>query len=226
MGGSRAIGLAGVGFVVLTVGRFVQLGATERPDLAGPLEPIGRYLDAHGTGVALGTWVGLVAFGLLLVFVVGLARRAQPAGGLASSLVLAGGILVLATLTVNSVMLIAGINTGRDGDVAEAVRLLRLAPHIDHFMHLPNALWQAALAVLLLRTRVLARPFGATLALLAAAEFVASAVGLAASEFTGPERLPFLGMLLWVLAAGVALLARPGRPAGTRHRPETTSVAA
>lgn len=213
----RWVGLAGVGFVILTVIRFVQLitsGGETDLDLEGPPEPVTRYVSEHEAALSFGTWLGLVALILLLVFVVGTARLAQPPGGTVATIAAAGVTLVLATLTMSSVALIAGIDRMQYDDPQGTVELLRLAVQVDHFMHLPNAVWQAALALLLLRTGVLAKAFGITLAVVAGLELAVSLPALMSDDVAGLERLPLVGMLLWTLAAGIALLLRPAsRPA-------------
>lgn len=205
----RLGGAAGIAFVVLALaGNSLTGGGAEShaaPD-AYAAEVVRRTGD---TAWRAGIVLELLAFLALAVFAAALARRiraVEPRCSYASTLVVAGGVLLVAVkLTSGSALYAADTRSGEiSGELARLLSDLNSAAFVLSFV--PLALLLAAAAVGALAYGALPRALGWTAAPIAALLVAAGAAGADANP------VPFLLALVWLLATGAVMVRRPNLP--------------
>lgn len=205
----RLGGAAGIAFVVLALaGNSLTGGGAESE--AGPdahaAEVVRRTADAAWrAGIAL----ELLAFLALVVFAAALARRirlVEPRESYAGTLVLAGGVLLVAVkLASGSAVYAADVRSGEiSGELARLLADLNGAAFVLSFV--PLALLLGAAGVGAVAHGALPRVLGWTGAPIAVLLVAAAATGADAAP------VPFLLALVWLLATGAVMVRRPNLP--------------
>lgn len=205
----RLGGAAGVAFVVLALAGNSLTGGgpgSEAEPEAFATEVSRRTADAAWRA---GITIELLAFLALVVFAAALATRiraVEPADSYAGTLVLAGGLLLVAVkLASGSAIYAADLRSGDiDGELARMLHDLNGAAFVLSFV--PLALLLAAASAGALAHAALPRALGWAGPPVAVLLVVAAATGADAIP------VPFLLALLWLLATGVVMLSRPNLP--------------
>lgn len=205
----RVGGVAGVAFVVLALAGNSLTGGG--PGSGADPEAFAAEVVRRTTDVAwrAGIALELLAFLAFVVFAAALAARVravEPTGGYAGTLVLSGGVLLVAVkLASGSALYAADRRAGEiSGELARLLGDLNDAAFVLSFV--PLALLLAAASVAALAHHALPRALGWV--------GVPIAVLLVAAAATGSDAIPvpFLLALLWVLSAGVVMVRRPNLP--------------
>lgn len=202
-----------VGLVVGVVSAPAFIDVT----LASSEKEIARaFASPATTGVWIGLYLEVIAFLLFVVFAARLwatLRRAEGGIGWASHIVLGAGMLFAGTsLLALAFGGMAHYQAGPGVDVHVATVLKELNFGTYALSWAPQALFLAATAVVVLRTRALSRWLGWSAAVISAAALAGMAVPM--GELS--QIPPFL-FLIWVVAASIVLI---------RHTDETSLASA
>lgn len=215
---ARAGAIAGIAFFVLMAVRVIV-----SPDIGTPDDPstvVADKVAAHSQGVLVDAYAGGVATVLLLVFATGLCSALVRAGAAREPVALAyaGAVSAFALASLSHV-LTAALAYGApraSADAATTQALFDLAKMADTVTWFGLAAFVGSASLAALRLRVLSRgaAYGglaiAAVCLLAAGGMARHGVFAVEGAF---QVLALLGVVAWVLAAGIRLLRAPRRAA-------------
>ncbi|HUL72726.1 MAG TPA: hypothetical protein VLT86_06465 [Vicinamibacterales bacterium] len=208
----RRGGIAGLLFLALLVVQAVLMG--EPPSPNAPAETIGAWMTDHRTQVLTGSYLIVFATAFFIVFVVGLCRRLETAGGDSDVTMVAR----LAALLNGSVYLaLSAVQVGMfylvpHGD-ANVVRTLNAVVFVGgNLACIPSALFLLAIGWAA-RGSSAPRWLSWASLILAPIQLAAAACVAQTGTFSPTGPVVMVGGLLlffvWVLAASVLLLKRP-----------------
>ena len=211
-------GAAGIGFFVL-----FALVMVISPDVGNPGDSAAVLRADLAKNVGLSqvfTWITGFQILLLLTFAAGLSLRLRAARQpLLANLGLAGAVALVSLATAQHACVAAMqylSQAGHPQDV-QLTTLNTLSYAIETVLRFPMALFIGALALGILRSRILPRWLGllgvveSLLALIAAG----STSNSGALSVNGPVAVPSLLLLLiWILATGIALIRTPAPDLG------------
>jgi hypothetical protein len=132
--------------------------------------------------------------------------------------------VVIGLSLITDAAVITAAQTSAVGHVGPANAAISLANGIDYVFPLANCVWMLALGLVLARSTVLPHIYGRLVILLGAAEFLVGSAALFNSAAATANNFVFIALLVWLLAAAVALAVR--RPAGPEPDPEPELAAA
>ncbi|MGH2356890.1 MAG: hypothetical protein ACRDGJ_02620 [Candidatus Limnocylindria bacterium] len=205
----------GLGMVVLL---FAAIGALSS---AGPIlakdAPTSEVMawGVHRDALLAYTWLGPNAIILFVLFVLFLARLAEPQGGTASTVALTGAVLLMSVALLNHTLVQSLTYAVGSGDASAATVWAQLRA-VDHIFHVANPVVFGGLAFLVLRTGVLPGVFGVVAVFLTAADLVIGPLALFNRSVEENEILPAFALTMWVLAASVFLIWTAVRPGSAR----------
>jgi hypothetical protein len=218
--GRRWIALSGILGTAL-LGTYFGVGFSI-PQLApdATTAQVASVATQYHTLWLLGAWIQATGSLLSVLFFVGLVSLAGAATRLAGMLTLLGSAVLLAVVLVEGVFTIDLAQATANGHLETALTSYDLMTVFVHIYPIvPAPLIFLALGTVLLKSRVLPRPFGYLALSLGGAYVLVGLVSLVA--------LPLLALVVlslqavWVAAAAITLLVRsggePGDPAGTRR---------
>lgn len=203
--------LSGIFATLITVASLAMGGSPPAPGAAA--SQFLAWSTQHESLQMFSAFLDLSGQFLLLVMLAILVRRAEPFGGYLSSLVVVGAGV---TAGVDAVW--TGLDWGlhylaQFGGDAASIRALAFATTgfagiLAGVIGIPYCLLYGALAVLVLRTRVLPTGFGWVAALLALLAGPGTAVELFLPQPDPVGIIDLLLTLVWPLATGIYLIAR------------------
>jgi hypothetical protein len=215
---ARITALFGLAAVALSVVPNFFLGGATQPDLSASTQTIASWARHGHDTMMLGAYLDTLAQLLLFVFVVLLVRRAEPGGGLLSTLTVAGfvvalGLQLLAVASSYGYLELAR-HTGDLNSVRDLYFLERGA--VDQY-GIAGALLFSALGILVLRSRVLPLFLGWWMLGLAAVNVIQPPLTIVSPAARPIGFVTFLLSLLWVVAASIVLLRQPAQQVATRE---------
>jgi len=219
--------LAGCSGVVVFLALLVS-GPQDLPEGATGDE-VRRYLEGNLNGIGWLVFAQAVAFGALLLFVVGLRllmRAGEEPGRLLSDLAAVGGLLTAASFALKAsldmVPLVMADDYGKltpyDDRTLRALDLLnRLGETVGDVATVPRGLLVLAVSLLALRSRFLPTWLAYLGLVVAAASLVGTvSLGWDLGFFSAAGLVGLFGFAGWVLAVSIVLLVWFRWPSGPR----------
>ena len=206
---ARLAGLCGLASVALT---FFSHFALPQDLLSAPVAAteLGSWASLHHATIMLGSYVDQLSQLLALAFVVMVARRAHPGGGLLSILAIAGAILLVGvSLAATATSFAAVALATTTADASGLAALLSLQSGLRIIDQLPAALGYGMLGVLIVRTGVLPTLLGWWIAVTAIVTLIVMPVSFFAPTLGVVGFVIFLVFLLWLLVSAGTLVVWP-----------------